>query len=110
MRSYDKLAAWFCGHVRILKRIRPVANKLALLPYLRNHNVFHVSLLKRYIHDSTHINDCNLVQVEPESEFHVEPIHILDRKKTTLWNRVIAQVKVKWKHFIPDKATSELDD
>ena len=87
-----------------------MAYNMALPTHLRIHNVFHISLLRKYVYEYTHIIDCNVVQVEPESEFHVEPIHILDRKKTTLWNRVIAQVKVKWKHFIPDEATSELDD
>ena len=40
-----------------------------------------------------------MVHVEPEGEFHMEPVCILDRKETMLRNRVIAQVKVKWKNF-----------
>ena len=60
-----------------------------------------MSLLKNYIHDPTHMIDCNLVQVELEGEFQVEPLNILDRRKITLQNRVVAQVKVQWKHFSP---------
>ena len=35
------------------------------------HNVFHVSVLKRYIHDATHVIDWNVIQVEPVGEFLV---------------------------------------
>ena len=55
-----------------------------LLAHLRIHNVFHVSLLKTYIHDSSHIVDWNVVQVEPEGEFQVEHLRILDKKVATL--------------------------
>jgi hypothetical protein len=53
--------------------------------------------------------DWKLVQVEPEGEFQVEPLRILDRREITLQNRVGAQVKVQWKHFIPEEATWELE-
>jgi hypothetical protein len=106
----SKLAPRFCGPFDILTRIRPVAYQLALPANLKVHNVFHVSLLKRYIHDPTHIIDWNMVQVEPEGEFQVEPLCILDRKETILRNRAIAQVKVQWKHFSPEEATWELEE
>ena len=48
--------------------------------------------------------------MEPEGEFQVEPARILDRKETVLRNRVIARVKVQWKHFSPEEATWELED
>jgi hypothetical protein len=108
--SCSKLAPRFCGPFEVLARIGPVAYQLALPANLKIHNVFHVSLLKRYIHDPTHIIDWNMVQVEPEGEFQVEPLCILDRKETILWNRVITQVKVQWKHFSPEEATWELED
>ena len=40
----------------------------------------------------------------------MEHAHIWDRKETVLRNRVIARVKVEWKHFSPEVATWELDD
>jgi hypothetical protein len=49
-----KMAPRFCGLFEILARIGPIAYQLALPTNLRIHNVFHVSLLKKYIHDSTH--------------------------------------------------------
>jgi hypothetical protein len=58
-----KLTPRFCGPFEILARIGPVAYQLALQANLRIHNVFHVSLLKKYIHDPTHRIDWDLVQV-----------------------------------------------
>jgi hypothetical protein len=56
-----KLAPKFCGPFEILDQIGPIAYQLALPANLRIHNVFHVSLLKKYIHDPTHMIDWNLV-------------------------------------------------
>ena len=53
--------------------------------------------------------DWNVVQVEPEGEILVEPYCILGRKKITLWNCTIGQVKVQWKHLSPKEATWELE-
>ena len=51
----------------------------------------------------------NVVQVEPEGEFLVEPDCILRRREITLQNRTIGQVKVQWKHLSPEEATWELE-
>ena len=109
LKNCAKLALRFCGPFKILDRIGPVAYQLALLANLKIHNVFHVSLLKKYIHDPAHMIDWNLVQLEPEGDFQVEPLRILDQREITLRNRVVTQVKVQWKHFSPQEATWELD-
>jgi hypothetical protein len=83
-----KIAPRFCGPFEILSRIGPIAYQLALPANLRIHNVFHVSLLKKYVHDPTHMIDWNLVQVEPKGDFQAEPLHILDWREITLRNRV----------------------
>ena len=48
--------------------------------------------------------------MEPEGEFRIEPMRILDRKVTMLRNRAIGQVKVQWEHYGPKEATWELED
>ena len=62
------------------------------------------------MHDTTHIIDSNVTQVEPEGEFQTEPFCILDRRERMLWNRAIVQIKVQWKHFSPGEATWEMED
>ena len=54
----SKLAPRFFGPFEILERVGPVAYKLALPPNLsRIHNVFHVSVLRKYIPDISHVLD-----------------------------------------------------
>jgi hypothetical protein len=42
---------------------------LALPASLSIHNVFHVSLLKKYVPDANHVIDWNVIQVEQEGDF-----------------------------------------
>ena len=80
----------YCESFEVLERIGPVAYRLALLVSTRAHNVFHVSLLNKYVHDPNHVINWDVIQVEPEGEFQIEPMHILDRKVTMLRNRANA--------------------
>ena len=48
--------------------------------------------------------------MEPEGDFQTEPLHILDKKVTMLWNRAIGQVKMQWERNGPEEATWELED
>ena len=51
-----KLSPKFVGPFEILKRIGKVAYELALPPTLTGlHNVFHVSMLRKYIPDPSHV-------------------------------------------------------
>eukprot|EP00253_Pinus_taeda_P023292 PITA_23292 len=59
-----KLAPRFCGPFQILARIGPVAYQLALPSHIRVHNVFHVSILKKYIYDPKQIISWQDIQVK----------------------------------------------
>ena len=89
-----KLAARLCGLFEILSRIGHVAYELALPPSINGHNFFHVSLLKKYVHDPNHLVDWCVIQVKPEGGFQVQPVGILDKKVKMLRNRAIEKVKV----------------
>ena len=107
--SCAKLASRYYGPFEILSRIGQVAYQLALPPNLRVHNVFHIFILKKYVHVANHVVNWNDVHVEPEGYFLVELDCILGRREITLQNHTIGQVKVQWKHLSPEEATSELE-
>ena len=62
-----KLNPKFIGPFEILKRIGPVAYKLALPPALSGvYDVFHVSMLRKYITDPIHVIDYKLLQLNKD--------------------------------------------
>ena len=73
MGSCAKLAPRYCEPFEILSRVGPVAYQLSFPPNFKIHNLFHISTLKKYVHDATHVIDWNVIQVEPEGDFQVEP-------------------------------------
>ena len=76
----SKLVDNYCGPFEILERIGLVAYMIALPTSTYVHNLFHVSFLKKYIHDANHVIDWNVIQVEQEGTFQVHLVHILDWK------------------------------
>ena len=40
----------------------------------------------------------------------MEPLHFMDRKEITCWNRFVARVKVQWNNFILEEETWELKE
>jgi hypothetical protein len=53
----SKLATRYCGPFEILERIGPVTYMLVLPASVSIHNVFNVSLLKKYVLDTNHVID-----------------------------------------------------
>jgi hypothetical protein len=47
------------------------------------HNVFHVSLLKKFIPNANHVIEWNVIQVEQEGVLQVHQVRILDPKEQT---------------------------
>ena len=107
--SCAKLAPRYCGPFEIFSRIGQVAYQLALPPNLKVHNVFLIFMLKKYVHDATHVVNWNDVQVEPEGFFWWNRT-VSSSEGRSLRNRTIGQAKVQWKHLSLEEATSELEN
>ena len=76
-----KLSPRFIGPYEILERVRPVVYRLTLpLKLVKLHDVFHVSMLRRYRFDISHILLVQDIQVQEDFTFDEEPKAILDRE------------------------------
>ncbi|GMI79508.1 hypothetical protein HRI_001620100 [Hibiscus trionum] len=74
-----KLSPRFIGPCRIRKRVGHVAYQLELPPQLsRIHDVFHVSMLRQYHPDPSHVIQVQDVELRPDLSYEEEPVQILD--------------------------------
>ena len=78
LRSCVKLSPRYCGTFEVLERIGPIAYRIALTTSTRAHNFFHVYLIKKYVHDRNHVINWDVIQVEPEGEFQIDPMHTVE--------------------------------
>jgi hypothetical protein len=67
-----------------------MAYRLAFLDSLRRmHDVFHVSILRHYVSDPTHVIDMSSLQVSDEGALMARPIRIIDHRIQQLWCRTV---------------------
>jgi hypothetical protein len=103
-----KLSSRFVGPFNILEKKGPMAYQLALPDSLgRMHDVFHVSVLRHYVSDPTHVIEMSTLQVSNEGALMAEPIRILDHHIRQLRHRTIDQFKVQWDNYSPHSTTWE---
>ena len=106
-----KLSPRYTGPFEILERIGVVAYRLALPPSMSHlHDVFHVSMLRKYVEDSSHVLPVHEVEVSENVQYEEPAVAILDRKEKVLRNKVIPLVKVQWKRHNVEEATWELEE
>ena len=87
----------FKGSYEVLERIGPMDYRLALpLELVKLHNVFCVSMLRRYRSDESHILPVQDVQVQADLSYDEEPKAILSREVKQLRNKQVPLVKVLW--------------
>jgi len=96
-----KLTSKFIGPYQILRKIGLVAYEIALPPPLANiHNIFHVSQLRKYVSDPSHILESDSIQVKENLSFEVKPIRILDSQVKQFRGRSIPMMKVLWISYL----------
>ncbi|XP_027077047.1 uncharacterized protein [Coffea arabica] len=83
-----KLQPRFIGPYKILQRVENVASKLELPPSLsRIHNIFHVSMLKKYHPDPSHVLQPKNIDIDKALTYAEKPVKLLDRKVKELRNK-----------------------
>ncbi|TYK23828.1 reverse transcriptase [Cucumis melo var. makuwa] len=106
-----KLCPRFVGPFEILERIDPVAYRLVLPPsFSVVHDVFHVSMLRRYVADPTHVVDFEPLQISENLSYEEQPVEILAREVKKLCSREISLVKVLWRNHEVEEATWEREE
>ena len=74
------------------------------------HNVFHVSMLRKYLRDPEHKIDLESITVEQDLTVECHPVCILDSSERVMRRRTIKYVKVLWSNQTEREATWELED
>ena len=106
-----KLVPRYIGPFKVPERVGTVTYRLALLPSLSGiHEVFHVSMLRKYTPDPAHIVDWGEIIVDTDGTFEEEPVCILDSRNQVLRCKTVRLVKVLWQHRGVEEATWERGD
>ena len=80
-----KLSPSFIGPYEVIEKVGLVAYRLALPPELEKiHNVFHVSMLRRYKSYLSHVVSLETIELRPDLMYEEEPVEILAREMKEL--------------------------
>ena len=106
-----KLSPRFIGPFEILERIGVVAYRLALPPSTSGvHEVFHISMLRKYTPDPAHVVDWGQIEVDTDETFEEEPMCIVDSRDQVLRCKTVRLVRVLWRHYGVEESTWERED
>ena len=112
-RKTGKLAPRFIGPFPILERIGTLAYRVQLPDWLPGvHDVFHVSQLRKHVHDPDLIEDelnQQVLDIAPNLTVRKDPIKIIGKETKILRNKRINLVKVQWSGD-PRDCTWETED
>lgn len=103
-----KLDPCFVGLFEIIRKVSPMAYKLALPPNLSKiHEVFHISLLRKYIFYPSHVLDLTQLQMSDPMTIEVLPVRVLGFRSRKLRNREIKECLIQWDQYSESFATWE---
>ncbi|XP_052485168.1 uncharacterized protein LOC128040457 [Gossypium raimondii] len=94
----------------IFLKVSPWKKLEQLLELDQIHDVFHVSMLRRYRFDPMHIVPVEEIEVRSDLTFKEKLVQILERDAKVLRRKSIPLVKVLWHNHSTEKATWEPED
>ncbi|XP_075096118.1 uncharacterized protein LOC142174223 [Nicotiana tabacum] len=105
-----KLGPKFIGPYEILDRVGVVAYRLALpLELSFIHPVFHVSMLRKCISDSSQVIEALIIPLNEKLSYEEEPMAVVDRQIRKLRSKEIVFVKVLWRNHTIEETTWEVE-
>ena len=106
-----KLLPRFIEPFEILERVGIVAYQLALPHSMSGvHEVFHVSMLRKYTSDPTLVVDWGEITVDTNGTFEKGPVCIMDSRDQVLRRKTVRLMKVLWQHRGVKETTWERED
>ncbi|XP_022852065.1 uncharacterized protein LOC111373722, partial [Olea europaea var. sylvestris] len=106
-----KLQPRFIGPFEILQKVGNAAYRIALPPDLSAiHNVFHVSMLRQYVSDPSHVVNYQPLDIKSNMTYEEKPVSILDRRIQRLRTKEIPLVRVQWRNHNVEESTWERED
>ncbi|XP_062115192.1 uncharacterized protein LOC133829485 [Humulus lupulus] len=96
--------------LRVTPRKGISVKRVALPPsFSGTHNVFHVSQLRKYVSDPSHVLSYETLGLQEDLSFDERPVKILDRKEKVIRNKTISLVNVLCRNSVVEEATWELE-
>ena len=74
------------------------------------HEVFHVSMLRKYTPDPAHVVDWGQIEVDTDGTFEEGPVYIVDSRGKVLRRKTVRLVRVLWRHCGVGESTWERED
>ena len=109
--KHGKLLLSFIEPFEILETVGTVAYRLALPPSMSGvHEVFHVSMLRRYTPNPAHVVDWGEIEVDTDETFEEGPVCIMDSRDQVLRRKTMRLVRVLWQHRGVEESTWESED
>ena len=105
-----KLSLRLIESYEMIEKVGPVAYRLAFpLELEKIHNVFQVSMLRRYRSDPSHVVYSKVVELKLDLTYEEEPVEILAEVKE-LQKKRIPLVKGLWRNHKTEEATWESEE
>ena len=106
-----KLSPRFIEPFKILERVGTIAYPLALPPNMSGvHEVFHVSIIRRYTPDPAHVVDWGKIEVDTNVTFEEGLVCIMDSENQVLRRKTVRLVRLLWRHRGVEESTWERED
>jgi hypothetical protein len=105
-----KLRPIFVGPFKITQRVGRLAYRIALsLDFVETHDVFHVSMLRKYIANPNVNVEYEPLEIKEGLTYVEEPVKIMDKKEQVLRTKTIPIVKVLWRNHGVEEASWEVE-
>ena len=105
------MSSRFIGPYEVIEKVGPIAYRLASPPELEKiHNVFHVSMLKRYRSDPSLVVSSETIELRSDLTYEDKQVKILAREVKELRKKRIPLVKVLWRKHKTKEAMWESEE